>query len=65
MFEHSDDSELSEYVVAVDWIKSVAADKAAWKPRAKLFTSQLVRASLANQRPTLEFIERELSLIHI
>lgn len=62
MFEHEHDSELSEYVVAVDWIKSVAADKAAWKPRAKLFTSQLVRASLANQRPTLEFIEREFGV---
>ncbi len=62
MFEHEHDSELSEYVVAVDWIKTVTEDNAVWKPKANLFTSQLVRASLANQRPTLEFIERELGV---
>jgi hypothetical protein len=58
MFEEEHNLDLCEYVVSVKWIKSVSADKAAWKANAhpKLFTSQLVRASLANQQPTLEFV---------
>ncbi len=62
MFEHEHDPDLSEYVVAIDWIKSVAADNAAWRPNAGLFTTPLVRASLANQKPTLQFIEREFGV---
>jgi hypothetical protein len=62
MHEHEHDPDLSEYVVAVEWIKSVASDNAAWQPNANLFANQLVRASLANQKPTLEFVEREFGV---
>ncbi|WPR75219.1 GIY-YIG nuclease family protein [Algoriphagus sp. NG3] len=61
IFENSD-NEKSEYLVAVDWIQTVQADKAKWKPRSGLFTSQLIKASLQNQKVTREFLESEFGI---
>lgn len=52
----------SEYVIGVRWIKSVSRSEAKWKPRAGLYTTQLVRASLERQATTLAFVEKEFNV---
>lgn len=62
IFENSDNIN-SEFLVRVDWIKAVEKEKAAWQKKHKLFTTQLIKASLDNQAHTLYFIEKEFDLI--
>ncbi|MCH7402872.1 GIY-YIG nuclease family protein [Belliella kenyensis] len=56
IFENSD-NENSEFLVRVDWITAKEKEQAVWKKNNKLFTSQLIKASLDNQPHTLKFIE--------
>jgi len=56
MFENSENDN-TEYLVKVEWIKSVDRKYAKWKKNANLFTTQLVKAPLQNQHNTLKFIE--------
>lgn len=58
MPENSEDPAHSEYVLKVDWITTVSREEAKWKPKAGLFATQLVRASLDKQAITIEFIEQ-------
>lgn len=57
MPEDSDDLEKAEYVMGVDWVKAVPREEAQWKPKAGLYTTPLVRASLENQPQTVAFVE--------
>lgn len=56
------DNEKSEFMVKVDWIKSVDRNDAKWKPKSNLFASQLIKASLENQQETVKFLEREFEI---
>ena len=56
------DNENSEFMVKIDWIKSVNRNDAKWKSKSKLFSSQLVKASLENQQKTVEFLESEFKI---
>jgi uncharacterized protein len=62
VFHDSDDPVKSEYLIAVDWKATTDAEHAKWKSRSHLFTTQLVKASLANQPDTLSFIEQQFRL---
>lgn len=55
--------ELCEYVCTVDWKRAVERKDAKWKPQAGLYAGQLVRASLDGQPATIEFLEREFSVV--
>lgn len=48
---------LAEYILGVAWAKSFPRDSAKWQPLSKLFTTQLIRASLEGQPQTVAFIE--------
>lgn len=61
IFQNSD-NEKSEYLVAVYWIEKVSSDQPKWEPKSGLFTSQLIKASLQNQKVTREFLEKEFGL---
>lgn len=61
IFENCDNIK-TEYVVTIDWIKTVDAKGAKWKSKAGLFTSQLIKASLQEQRRTCEFLETEFDV---
>lgn len=61
IFENSG-NEKSEYLVEVDWIVKVSQETAKWKPKSGLFTSQLIKASLQNQKVTREFLESEFGI---
>lgn len=61
LFENSDNVK-SEYLVKIEWIKSVESSEAKWKSRAGLFTSQLIKASLQDQPLTRTFIEKRFNL---
>ena len=63
MATRSEDKDLCEYPMLVDWIKSVPRAEAKWKAKSGLFTTQLVKASLDNQVKTLAFVEREFSVV--
>lgn len=62
IYDNSDDEDCSEYLVKVRWKKTVDVDGAKWKARKDLFTTRLIRASLANQTKTLKFIEAEFGI---
>jgi hypothetical protein len=49
-------------MAAVEWIKVVDRSEAHFKNRAKLYTPQLVRASLENQRQTANFINERFEV---
>lgn len=61
MFDNSDNDK-SEYVLNVNWIKSVEAKDAKWRRKSGLFTTQQIKASLQNQKETVEFLEKEFNL---
>jgi hypothetical protein len=61
IFENCD-NEKSEYIVKVDWIKSVESKEAKWKSKCGLFTTQLIKASLKEQKKTIEFLEGEFEI---
>ena len=56
------DDDKCEWMTAVEWIKSVPRSKAHFKKHAKLFAPQLVRASLAKQPKTVEFINERFGV---
>ncbi len=62
MKDNHNDSDLSEYVCLVKWIKTVKSDDAKWEARAGLFTTQLIRASLDGQPKTIKFIEESFGI---
>jgi hypothetical protein len=57
MGDNSADSDLSEYVCLVDWMKAVPREEAKWRSRPRLYTTTHVRASLDGQPGTVKFIE--------
>jgi len=56
------DNENSEFLVKIDWIKSVDENDAKWKSKNGLFSSQLVRASLEKQQKTIKFLEEQFEI---
>lgn len=56
------DTEKSEYLLKVDWIKSVPANQAKWKQKSGLYASELIRASLEKQIETIKFLEKEFEV---
>lgn len=57
MAPNSDSEDLSEYVALVDWLAHVPAADAKMKPKAGIYTTPLVRASLDAQPKTIAFLE--------
>lgn len=51
------DNEKTDYIVKIQWIKTVPKEEAKWQKGAGLFTTQLIKASLEAQPKTLEFIK--------
>jgi hypothetical protein len=62
MCEHIEDSELTEYVARIKWIKVVDKSEAFFQSNAGLFTTQLIRASLSGQPKTIAFIEQAFNI---
>ena len=56
---HFDNLKKCEYVVRVRWLIAKSRRDYLWKRKYGLFAARLVRASLADQRKTLNFIESE------
>ncbi len=61
IFQNSDNKN-SEYLLKVEWIKAIPSNEAKWKPRAGLFTTQLIKASLEKQIVTINFLENEFEV---
>jgi LEM-3-like GIY-YIG domain len=61
IFKNSD-SKYSEYLVKIQWIKSVPANEAKWIAKSNLFTTQLIKASLEKQIETIKFLEKEFEV---
>lgn len=61
IFKNSD-NEMSEFLVKIDWIKTVESNQAKWNSKSGLFTIQLIKASLQNQYMTREFLEKEFDV---
>ncbi|MBI2176639.1 GIY-YIG nuclease family protein [Candidatus Woesearchaeota archaeon] len=55
-------NENGEFLVKIDWIKTVDRRRARFQRNAGLFTTQLVKASLDKQIKTLEFLEQGFGL---
>lgn len=61
IFENSDNDK-TEYLVKIEWIRTVDKEYAKWKSKSNLFTSQLIKASLKEQRITKDFLEVEFDV---
>jgi len=62
IFDHCDNDRLMEFPVKVEWIKSVESKQAKWRPKAGLFTTPQVKASLQDQPATRSFLEKEFGV---
>lgn len=62
MNKNSDNEEKAEYVCLVDWIKTFPKSEAKWARKSGLYTPELVRASLAGQPKTINFIESQFGI---
>lgn len=60
--ENSNNPEKSEYVAIVNWLCTENRNKAKWKSKSGIFTSQLVRASLDGQPKTVRYLEQEFAI---
>ena len=59
IFRNSDDPKKSDWVVPVKWISTVSKKEAKW--RKGLFKYLSIKASLANQKKTIDFLEKEFN----
>ncbi len=62
MRDNYESNEKSEYVCLVNWKTTVSRQNGKWKKNTGLFSTQLVRASLDNQKATLDFLESEFNI---
>ena len=62
MADNSDDTDLSEYVALVHWLKWVPREQAKWRSKPKRYTTTHVRASLDGQQETVKFIEEQFGM---
>lgn len=62
MEKNSSDKDLSEWVVKVKWIKHLERDKTISALKPKLFTSELARASMANQPETVKYLAKKFKV---
>ena len=56
MMENASDPEKAEYPVRVEWKASCDASEAKWVTGRKLFFARMARASLRNQKQTIDFV---------
>lgn len=61
LFRNSDNDKC-DYLVKIEWMKTVLAKDAKWKAKSGLFTSQLVKASLLDQPKTVRFVREEFGI---
>jgi hypothetical protein len=57
MADNANSNDLCEYVATIKWIQTVERANAKWKPRAGIYTTTHVRASLDGQPATIAFLE--------
>lgn len=56
MMENASDPEKAEYPVRVEWKASCDSSEAKWARNKGLFTARMARASLQNQKETMDFV---------
>lgn len=54
--KNSSDSETAEYLVKVDWKATCETNDAKWIKNGNLFTARMAKASLQNQKQTVDFV---------
>ena len=62
MSDNIESNELCEYVALVKWDVAVEPSEAKWQKKSGLYTTQLVRASLEDQKETRRFLEKEFAI---
>jgi hypothetical protein len=62
MADNIKSDDLCEYVALVKWIATVERDQAKWKPKAGIYTTTHVRASLDGQPKTIDFLEKKFGI---
>lgn len=62
IFENSDDDDLAQYCVGVEWLKKLEKNAAIWEKNRNLFTTQQVVASMLNQPATIEYLSKEFGV---
>lgn len=62
MDDNCNNTEFSEYICLVKWIKTFSRENAKWRSSPKLYTTTHVRASLDGQPETISFLEQEFGI---
>lgn len=51
-------NEKTEFIIGVDWIKTIDKNEACWQTGVGLFAKPHIQCNLQNQPPTLKFLEK-------
>ena len=62
LLHDSRDADMCEYLVAVDWIKTVPRDDARFRRKEGLFTTRQIVANLSTHLKTLQFLENQFGI---
>jgi hypothetical protein len=62
LLHHRSDKEKCDYLVKIEWIKTVPLENARFRKKAGLYAKQQIVASLSRQLKTLEFLQREFKV---
>lgn len=62
LFRNANNNSKCEYVVSVEWLKSVERKNAYWQTNAGLYASRQTQCSLENQATTIQFIEEKFKV---
>lgn len=62
MGDNIDSDELCEYVCRVNWISALDREDAKWKPKANIYTTTHVRASLDGQPETIKYLNEAFKI---
>jgi len=62
MNQNLNNSQKSEYICHVEWIKTFSRSKAKWSQKSGLYTTTHVKADLTKQRTTIDFINKHFNL---
>jgi len=60
--ENAESDEMCEFVVTVEWIRTVLPADAKWKDNSGLYRTPLIRASLDGQKATIEYLDKEFGV---
>jgi uncharacterized protein len=62
IFDNCNNPDMSEWILAIEWIKTVPMEERKWHTKAGLFSTPSTKASLEKQKATLDYLEAQFGV---